>query len=264
MILTKLKLVNFRNYKKLNIQLNKNLNIFIGPNAQGKTNILESIYILAITKSHRSGTESNLIRIGDSAAKISGTLKEDKLITDLEVDISPVQKKVFRNQSEIKKISNYIGNLNVIMFCPDDLDLLKKSPVNRRNYLNIQISQLDGQYLRWLNEYNKILKTKNEYLKVLSTSNRQTDSYLETLEEQLIVRAVKIYELRMEYISRVNNLVCGTGVVLVRKDCPSCPEGRALSCVLSAPSGRNVDSFGRFPVDLCGFSRLFPYVCQDL
>ena len=94
MILTKLKLVNFRNYKKLNIQLNKNLNIFIGPNAQGKTNILESIYILAITKSHRSGTESNLIRIGESAAKISGTLKEDKLITDLEVDISPVQKKV--------------------------------------------------------------------------------------------------------------------------------------------------------------------------
>lgn len=207
MILTKLKLVNFRNYKKLNIQLNKNLNIFIGPNAQGKTNILESIYILAITKSHRSGTESNLIRIGDSAAKISGTLKEDKLITDLEVDISPVQKKVFKNQSEIKKISNYIGNLNVIMFCPDDLDLLKKSPVNRRNYLNIQISQLDGQYLRWLNEYNKILKTKNEYLKVLSTSNRQTDSYLETLEEQLIVRAVKIYELRMEYISRVNKLI---------------------------------------------------------
>src|SRR5699024_8395697 len=120
---------------------------------------------------------------------------------------SPVQKKVFRNQSEIKKISNYIGNLNVIMFCPDDLDLLKKSRVDRRNYLNIQISQLDGQYLRWLNEYNKILKTKNEYLKVLSTSNRQTDSYLETLEEQLIVRAVKIYELRMEYISRVNKLI---------------------------------------------------------
>lgn len=207
MILTKLKLANFRNYKKVTIQFQKNLNIFIGQNGQGKTNILESIYILAITKSHRSGTETNLIKVGELSSKIIGTIKEDKIITDLEVDISPMQKKVLINQNEIKKVSNYIGKINVIMFCPDDLDLLKKSPVIRRNYLNIEISQLNNQYLKCLNEYNKLLKTRNEYLKFLFANGSCPDYYLETIEDQLISRAIKIYQYRIEYISKINKLI---------------------------------------------------------
>lgn len=207
MILTKLKLANFRNYKKVTIQFQKNLNIFIGQNGQGKTNILESIYILAITKSHRSGIETNLIKIGELSSKIIGTIKEDKIITDLEVDISPIHKKVLINQNEIKKISNYIGKINVIMFCPDDLDLLKKSPVTRRNYLNIEISQLNNQYLKCLNEYNKLLKTRNEYLKFLFSNGSCADYYLETIEDQLISRAIKIYQYRIEYITKINKLI---------------------------------------------------------
>lgn len=203
-VLTKIKLVNFRNYKKIQIKLNKNINIFIGNNAQGKTNILESIYILAITKSHRSGIENNLIKIGENKTLITGTIKEDKLLKDLEVDISPNEKKVFINETEIKKIANYIGNLNVIMFCPDDLDLLKKSPIIRRNYLNIEISQLDNLYIRYLNEYNKILKTKNEYLKLLFNNKSNDYRYLETIENQLLERAKIIFEYRVNYIKEIN------------------------------------------------------------
>lgn len=205
MRLSKLELINFRNYKKIKINLNKNINIFIGNNGQGKTNILEAIYILAITKSHRYGDQINLIRKEMELAKIKGILKKDRIISDLEINISKNSKKISINSSEIKKLSDYITNMNVIMFTPDDLDIIKGSPQIRRNLLNIEISQLDKNYVKYLNEYNKILKMRNEYLKTLYINNIGDKRYLDIITDNLIDRAIYIYKKRFEFIEKLNN-----------------------------------------------------------
>lgn len=208
MILRKLELIHYRNYKKCSIKLGKNINIFIGNNGQGKTNILEAIYVLAVTKSHRFGEQGNLVLKNFELAKIKGTLKIGKVDRDLEVDIGKLQKKVYVNKTEIRKISDYITNLNVILFTPDDLDIIKGSPQVRRNLLNIEISQIHSSYIKALNEYNKILKTRNEYLKTMYVSHLSDTRYLDILTDKLIERAVYIYRYRMDFLKRINDQIC--------------------------------------------------------
>ena len=123
----------------MNINLDDKLNIFIGDNAQGKTNILESIVILALTKSHRVGINPNIIQFGKSKSTIKGTIRKDSIISKLEVSVTNDTKKTSVNGTEVKKLSDYISNLNVIVFTPDDLDIIKGSPNIRRNLLNIQL-----------------------------------------------------------------------------------------------------------------------------
>lgn len=207
MILTKLDLTNFRNYSKLHLKLSPNINIFVGNNAQGKTNILESIYVLAITKSHRLGIENNLVKNGKEVAKIKGSVKDGRMIKDLEVDFLKNKKKVLLNQNEIRRISSYITNLNVIIFTPDDLDIIKGSPFTRRNLLNIEISQISQFYIQFLNEYNKILKNRNDYLKTLYVNSIADTNYLNILTEQLIDRAVQIYILRKNFMDAINEQI---------------------------------------------------------
>ncbi len=200
-------MLNFRNYDKVAISFHDKLNIIVGDNAQGKTNILESIYLLALTKSYRNGMESNLIQFGKEQAKIKGTIRVDRVIKDLEIDFLPKDKKVFLNQKEIKKISDYISNLNVILFTPDDLEIIKGSPSVRRNLLNVQISQMSHVYLKTYNEYNKILKTRNEYLKLLYVNHLADLSYLKILTDQLIEKSVLIYQKRKEYVDFINRQI---------------------------------------------------------
>lgn len=205
MILTKLELIHFRNYKKCQIKLGKNINIFIGNNGQGKTNILEAIYVLAVTKSHRFGEQVNLIQKDYELAKVKCTLKVNKMLKDLEVDVSKSSKKTFLNFNEIIKFSDYITNLNVILFTPDDLDIIKGSPQIRRNLLNIEISQMHKEYTKCLNEYNRILKTRNEYLKSIFINHLSDYRYLDALTEKLIERAVIIYRYRMDFLTKLNH-----------------------------------------------------------
>ena len=207
MILSKISLLNFRNYSKLSLAFDRHLNIIVGDNAQGKTNILESIYILALTKSHRMGLEANYIQFGKDHTKIKGTIKVDRVLKDLTIELSEKEKHVFVNQTEIKKISEYIANLNVILFTPDDLEIIKGSPSIRRNLLNIQMSQISKSYLKIYNEYNKILKTRNEYLKMLYINNLADENYLNILTDQLIEKAIYIYKKRKEYIDLINQKI---------------------------------------------------------
>ena len=160
MILKKLELRNFRNYDHLFLELNKKINILVGDNAQGKTNVLESIYLLAITKSHRTFIDKNLIKDKYNITKVKGLVKfnNNNYDDELEIMINQKGKKVSINNKKIKKLSDYISKLNVIIFSPDDLEIIKGSPVDRRKFLNIEIGQLYNQYLILLNEYNKILK----------------------------------------------------------------------------------------------------------
>lgn len=204
MILKKINLVNYRNYQKVSISLNDKINIFIGNNAQGKTNILESIYVLALTKSHRNVNESNLILFGKNSLKIEGKVKKDKILETLEIQITKNDKKVFKNKTPIKRISDYISNLNVILFTPDDLEIVKGSPSIRRNLLNIEISQISNSYITILNEYNKLLKNRNEYLKMLYVNNFTDRKYLDIITDKLIEKAVIIYQLRKKFIDEIN------------------------------------------------------------
>ena len=207
MILKKIELLNYRNYDKISISLNKNINLFIGNNAQGKTNILESIYVLALTKSHRNINDLNLIKYDKENSRIIGKVKKDNLIDTLEIDISKIDKKVFKNKTKIRKISDYISNLNVILFTPDDLEIIKGSPANRRNLLNIEISQISNKYITILNEYNKLLKTRNEYLKMLYINNLSDKNYLNIITEKLIDKAIKIYQERKKFLDYINNSI---------------------------------------------------------
>ena len=205
MYLSKIELAHYRNYKKEKIKLSDKINIFIGDNAQGKTNILESIYILALTKSHRIGYENNIIEDGYNICKIKGSLRDNNVIKELEIILNEDKKNVFINNTEIRKIASYISNMNVIMFCPNDLDIIKGSPQGRRNLLNIEISQLYPFYVNYLNEYNKILKNRNEYLKQMNVNGMADSRYLDILNEKLVSRGCDIYLYRKKYLDYINN-----------------------------------------------------------
>lgn len=204
MKIRKINLTNFRNYFNLVINFGPNMNIFVGDNAQGKTNILESIVILALTKSHRIGASPNIIMFGKNKCKLEGVIKKDKIISKLEVEISDDIKKLRVNKTDIKKVVDYISYLNIIVFTPDDLEIIKGSPNVRRNLLNIQLSQLSKEYLKNYNEYNKLLKTRNEYLKVLFNNNIADKTYLDIITDKLIEKAIFIYQKRKEYIDYIN------------------------------------------------------------
>lgn len=207
MYLSKIEVKHFRNYKNEKIKLNSHMNIFIGNNAQGKTNILESVYVLALTKSHRYGVENNLIHKDFESCIIKGTIKDNKRIKDLEIRLDKQKKKFMVDKKEIYKVSEYISNMKIIMFCPDDLDIIKGSPQIRRNLINIQLSQLFVSYVQYLNEYNKILKSRNEYLKIMATNHYTDHRYLEILDEKLCDRAIKIYKYREKYLNFINQKI---------------------------------------------------------
>ena len=201
MILKNLQLKNFRNYDSLDLSFDKKINIFIGNNAQGKTNILESIYVLSLTKSHRTNKDLYLIKKDSLFTKIIGTINDNDKNTKYEVLINENGKRVSINDKPLKKVSEYLSKINAIMFCPDDLEIIKGSPQERRSFFNISISGFNNNYVRYLNEYNKILKTRNEYLKNYEIVNKD---YLDVLTNKLIDLNIYIYNERKKYVETIN------------------------------------------------------------
>ncbi len=197
-------LCNFRNYTKASITFGSKMNIIIGKNAQGKTNILEAISILALTKSYRSGNDPNIIKMGAEKAILKGKVKNNRILHDLEVELLNGSKKFKVDNSPMYKLADYISFLNIIIFTPDALELVKGSPSIRRNFFNIELSQLSKSYLNTYNEYNKILKTRNEYLKLLFTSSIADKDYLDILTEKLIEKAIHIYQERKKFVDQIN------------------------------------------------------------
>lgn len=202
MYIEKLNIKNFRNIEELELNLNKNINIFIGNNAQGKTSILESIYVLGLTKTFRSIEELDLIKKDKEISKINGIIKDGRTTKKLDILFSKNGKKLKINGNEEKKTINYISNLNVIMFNPEDLDIIKKSPLIRRNLINIELCQLFSNYMKVLNEYNKILKIRNEYFR--KNYEKIDKNYLDIITEKLIDRELIIMEYREKYIENIN------------------------------------------------------------
>lgn len=205
MILKKIELLNFRNYEKLSTRFYKGINIIYGDNAQGKTNLLESIYVLGITKSHRSFIDNNLIMNSKNSALISGIINNGSLDSNMKVIIENNRKILKIDNTTIKKVSDYISNMNIIIFYPDDLELLKGSPQIRRKYFNLELSQLYSNYYIILNEYNKLLKIRNEYLKKFSNNIYVDKNYFDILTNYLIDKALLLMKMRYKYIEKINH-----------------------------------------------------------
>ena len=209
MYLEKLNLYFFRNYEEAEITLKKGINILIGNNAQGKTNLLESIYFLGMTKSHRSFIDESLINSNSNYTKIVGTIRGECLKTKLEIQLENKKKILKIDNNEIKNLQNYLSHLRIIIFFPEDLNLIKDGPEVRRKYINTQISQLYKEYLKVLNDYNKLLKTRNEYIVKMKYKENYNKNYYEILNEYFINKAILIYIMRNKYILKVNEYIEG-------------------------------------------------------
>ena len=206
MKINKLYLKNFRNYENLDIEFNDKLNIIIGNNAQGKTNILEAIYFLSITKSFLSVNEKTLIFRNKDFFLINGDVLNNSYKKKLSVLINNNGKKIEVNQKLIKRNIDYLGNLRVIVFSPDDIRLLKDSPGNRRRFLNIELSQLHSRYVKLLSEFNIILKQRNEYLKIIK-DDKYNEEYYNVLNNKYVELAVEIYIFRSNFIDMLNKYI---------------------------------------------------------
>lgn len=203
MRLSNLQLQNFRNYDDLSLTFTKNLVIFLGENAQGKTNVLESIFVLAMTRSHRTTNEQELIQWDKNLAAIRGTIERQHTSVPLELFLTKKGRKTKVNHIEQKKLSSYIGQLNVILFAPEDLSLVKGSPQLRRKFLDMEIGQIDPVYLYDLVQYQKVLKQRNQYLKQLAEKKQTDELYLEVLTEQLVEFGSKVLIARQKFVKHL-------------------------------------------------------------
>lgn len=200
MRLNNLFLQHFRNYEDLALTFPKNLTIFLGENAQGKTNILESIYVLAMTRSHRTNNEQELIEWGADFASVKGEVQKNHSKVPLELLLTKKGRKTRINHIEQKRLSSYVGQLNVILFAPEDLSLVKGSPSLRRKFLDMEIGQIDPIYLYDLVQYQNVLKQRNQYLK----QQKKVDLlYLSVLNEQLVDFGSKVLLARAKFVKRL-------------------------------------------------------------
>lgn len=200
MYIEHLQLKNYRNYSEIELPFDNKVNVILGENAQGKTNVMESIYVLAMAKSHRTSNDKDLIRWDMEYAKIEGRVKKRNGSIPMELIISKKGKKAKCNHIEQQKLSQYIGNMNVVMFAPEDLHLVKGSPQVRRRFIDMEIGQVSPIYLHDIGQYQKILQQRNHYLKLLQIKKQQDLTMLDVLTEQFIEIAVKIIAKRFEFL----------------------------------------------------------------
>lgn len=203
MKLTELNLHHFRNYDEAQVEFSPQINVLIGENAQGKTNLLESIYVLAMTRSHRTNNDRELIEFGKNAAQIKGTVQRELGSLKLELDIGKHGKKAKANHLEKARLSEYLGQLNVILFAPEDLALVKGAPTVRRRFIDMEFGQVSPKYLHDLTQYRDILKQRNRYLKQLQNHEAQDQLYLEVLSEQLAAVGGAIINQRVKFLSEL-------------------------------------------------------------
>lgn len=205
MYIEKISLNNFRNYEKQEIELNPHINVFYGDNAQGKTNILEAIFISGFGKSFRTSKEKEMIKLGSEFLSVG--LKYQKSDRNGKIKIIIANKKQIElNDVKLKKLSELVGNLNLVIFTPDDIQILKNGPAERRKFLDMMIGQLRPNYVYNLNLYLKTLEQRNNYLRQIKELNKP-ENLLEIWDEKLAEYAEIICKYRIEFINKLNNKI---------------------------------------------------------
>ena len=201
MFIKRLQMLNYRNYNVLDISLGPHVNVFMGDNAQGKTNILEGIYYCAFARSHRTSKDRELINWNSDNALLSVTVGRERLDKRIDISILKDGKKAIQiNKIKIKKIGELFGNFNVVMFSPEDLKIIKDSPGVRRKFIDMELCQLNPKYYYNLVQYNKVLNERNTILRNRNISKDILDVY----DMQLVEFGYNIIIDRLEYIKKLN------------------------------------------------------------
>lgn len=209
MYIQTLGLSNFRNYENLQIDFSKDTNILYGDNAQGKTNILEALYMAATTKSHRGVRDRDLIRFGQTEAHIRTVVIKNGVDYRIDMHLRAGRAKgIAINGQRIKRASDLIGLLHIVFFSPEDLGIVRNGPSERRNFLNAELCQLDGTYMQDLSRYNRALEQRNKLLRD-AVDYPQLLNTLDVWDQQLITYGTRIIERRTEFISDLNEIIDG-------------------------------------------------------
>ena len=200
MIVKELELHNLRNYEYLKVNFNKGINYIYGENASGKTNILEAIYFLSLTRSFRTSEIEELIKKDASFARILAKIDTQNVSKTLEINFNKSGKKILVNGKKVLKISELNSLINVISFIPKNTNLLKDAPKERRKFLNIYLSKFSNNYLKILSVYEKILKERNDAFKAYKIN----PTLIDILTNQLISLNKEIYLYRKKFVNEIN------------------------------------------------------------
>ena len=207
MIIKSLELENFRNYKSLNIEFDKGVNILYGDNAQGKTNILEAIYVSATTKSHKGAKDKEIINFEAEEAHIKTYLDKEGLERRVDMHLRKSKSKgIAIDTVRLKKAAQLLGLLNVVFFSPEDLSIIKDAPAQRRRFVDMELCQLDQSYLYDLNQYNKIIAQRNKLLKDMY-NNQDLKNMLGIWDMQIITYGQKIIKRRRLFVDQLNEII---------------------------------------------------------
>ena len=200
MIVKELELHNLRNYEYLKVNFNKGINYIYGENASGKTNILEAIYFLSLTRSFRTSEIEELVKKDASFARILAKIDTQNVSKTLEISFNKSGKKILVNGKKVLKISELNSLINVISFIPKNTNLLKDAPKERRKFLNIYLSKFSNNYLKTLSVYEKILKERNDAFKAYKIN----PTLIDILTNQLISLNKEIYLYRKKFVNEIN------------------------------------------------------------
>ena len=209
MVIESIKLENFRNYETLELQLDPGTNIFYGENAQGKTNILESVYLCGTTKSHKGSRDREMIRFDQEEAHIR--MKLDRAGSSYSIDMHLKKnrpKGIAINGVPIRKAGELLGLGNFVFFSPEDLNIIKSGPGERRRFVDLELCQLSKVYLFQLSNYNKILNQRNKLLKEISFRPEYLDT-LDVWDSQLVQYGQRVIQERELFVSRLNEIIGG-------------------------------------------------------
>ena len=207
MIIQSLELKDYRNYRSLSIEFNKNINILFGNNAQGKTNILEALYMCATTKSHKGSKDKEMIRFKQDEAHLRLYLQKKEISHKIDMHLKKNKTKgVAIDGISIKKSSELFGLLNIVFFSPEDLSIIKNGPSERRKFMDLELCQLDKIYFYNLSKYNKILVQRNNLLKQIKSNPSLIDT-LDIWDEQLVNYGINIIKKREEFIVLLNKII---------------------------------------------------------
>ena len=207
MFVKSLELKNFRNYDNLSMTFDKDNNILYGDNAQGKTNILEAVYVCGTTKSHKGSKDKELIKLNEDEAHIRIFVNKNGIDRKIDMHLKRNKAKgVAIDGVPIKKSVELFGLINIIFFSPEDLNIIKNGPSERRRFIDMELCQIDKIYWDNLSKYNKIISQRNNLLKQINTDKTLKET-LAIWDEQLITYGKKIIERRQEFISELNEIV---------------------------------------------------------
>lgn len=209
MVIKSLKLKNYRNYGLLDLTFDPKTNILYGDNAQGKTNILESLYLSGTTKSHRGTKDRDLIQFEHDEAHIETIVEKGGMSYKIDMHLKKNSPKgIAVNKIPIKKASELFGIIHFVFFSPEDLNIIKDGPSGRRRFIDLELSQLDKLYLSNLSNYNRIINQRNSLLKDIYKHENLIET-LDIWDMQLAEYGTKVVQSRKEFINKVNQIISG-------------------------------------------------------